>query len=666
MAIDLNELAAAIGQLIIRFRLKRDLAATWTSNNTVLLDSEIGYETDTSKIKIGDGTTPWVSLAYWGNPSGSGGTDLTSKNAGAGIDISEFQPTTGGGDGTSGDDANFASRLCVLHFDGTSGDTVSYDTGPLGLTVASHPMSGGSFGGTLVTTQPIFGTASASGRWGVENTPSMNLGSGDWMFEGWAYPTDGVTIWSSALMSVGDNSAFRSGVSPNYAPEGVFIILNSSGLLSVDLTDSTGTTIAKQFAWDHKSGSTQPFQINHQTYFCVQKSGTVVTVYGGDRQLYINEFTEPGAVAGVSGRYEWDVGSIVLKDTTTPMIVGGIPSDELTDNESWTFPGTIDEVRVSLVAERTSAGTGVLTVSTVADNDAPTAAFPSNATPITDDGDPYPLITNTRAGIVLAGAVDTYSHLPMSGLTAGDAYLVYADELVYVWSGSAWPTDGTGLDLRAHPSTSNITPDSHPEFPTPYDDEFEYGSAIDTTGVRRSSANSWTLHTSSGQADPIVAQGAMAVATVSGTSSVMLQSAPGEDCAFVVRGEMRPTANNGGIAVGFYNSTNGRILFGLAFNGGTTTTVVQRGTLDGSSWAYTFSSNVLTDAALGNTFLKTSVRIKLTGTTILFSWSISGHDAQWSDGYEEDVSAWLGAITHVAVFASGTTDAICDHFRRVE
>ena len=48
----------------IRFRLRRDSAADWTSNNPVLLLGEPGIETDTRKIKYGDGTTAWNSLGY--------------------------------------------------------------------------------------------------------------------------------------------------------------------------------------------------------------------------------------------------------------------------------------------------------------------------------------------------------------------------------------------------------------------------------------------------------------------------------------------------------------------------------------------------------------------------------------------------------------------------
>lgn len=47
-----------------RFRLRRGLAATWTSTNDVLLDGELGLERDTGKVKVGDGATGWNSLPY--------------------------------------------------------------------------------------------------------------------------------------------------------------------------------------------------------------------------------------------------------------------------------------------------------------------------------------------------------------------------------------------------------------------------------------------------------------------------------------------------------------------------------------------------------------------------------------------------------------------------
>jgi len=49
----------------IRRQEKRATAADWTNDDPVLLSGEWGYETDTGKVKIGDGSTVWTSLAYF-------------------------------------------------------------------------------------------------------------------------------------------------------------------------------------------------------------------------------------------------------------------------------------------------------------------------------------------------------------------------------------------------------------------------------------------------------------------------------------------------------------------------------------------------------------------------------------------------------------------------
>ena len=47
-----------------RILLRRDTSSNWTSGNAVLSSGEIGYETNTGKFKIGNGSTAWTSLAY--------------------------------------------------------------------------------------------------------------------------------------------------------------------------------------------------------------------------------------------------------------------------------------------------------------------------------------------------------------------------------------------------------------------------------------------------------------------------------------------------------------------------------------------------------------------------------------------------------------------------
>jgi len=45
-----------------KIQLRRDIADNWTANNPLLLNGEIGIETDTLKFKIGNGTQRWNSI----------------------------------------------------------------------------------------------------------------------------------------------------------------------------------------------------------------------------------------------------------------------------------------------------------------------------------------------------------------------------------------------------------------------------------------------------------------------------------------------------------------------------------------------------------------------------------------------------------------------------
>lgn len=47
-----------------RLQVRRGSSSTWISTNPILYGGEIGYETDSHRFKIGDGTTSWSSLDY--------------------------------------------------------------------------------------------------------------------------------------------------------------------------------------------------------------------------------------------------------------------------------------------------------------------------------------------------------------------------------------------------------------------------------------------------------------------------------------------------------------------------------------------------------------------------------------------------------------------------
>ncbi len=52
-------------------QLRHGTQAQWTASNPVLLVGEAGVETDTHRVKYGDGTTTWRLLPYGAVESGN-------------------------------------------------------------------------------------------------------------------------------------------------------------------------------------------------------------------------------------------------------------------------------------------------------------------------------------------------------------------------------------------------------------------------------------------------------------------------------------------------------------------------------------------------------------------------------------------------------------------
>ena len=73
-----------------RMQQRRGTQSQWASANPILNSGEIGFETDTGKFKIGDGTNHWADLSYFENISSLGGSfddyiPLTQKGEPLGV-----------------------------------------------------------------------------------------------------------------------------------------------------------------------------------------------------------------------------------------------------------------------------------------------------------------------------------------------------------------------------------------------------------------------------------------------------------------------------------------------------------------------------------------------------------------------------------------------------
>jgi hypothetical protein len=90
--------------MAIRIQLRRDTAANWISSNPVLRQGEMGIETDTLKIKLGDGTSTWTQITAYMNlvPDGNSTigdyvmvTDIGAAQGVVGLDNNKNAIVTG-------------------------------------------------------------------------------------------------------------------------------------------------------------------------------------------------------------------------------------------------------------------------------------------------------------------------------------------------------------------------------------------------------------------------------------------------------------------------------------------------------------------------------------------------------------------------------------------
>ena len=79
-------------------------AAEWTAANPVLEKGELGYESDTHKMKLGDGTSTWTQLSY-----ANQATELTPSQQRTASEIFNSQTAA-----TSGNDRTpFAGKIYI-------------------------------------------------------------------------------------------------------------------------------------------------------------------------------------------------------------------------------------------------------------------------------------------------------------------------------------------------------------------------------------------------------------------------------------------------------------------------------------------------------------------------------------------------------------------------
>ncbi len=93
---------------MIRAQFRRGTQAEWTAANPTLLSGEPGYETDTGRFKVGNGSTAWNSLTYSSGVQGEQG----AQGAQGGVGPQGYQGSQGqqGYQGNQGNQGNQGSQ----------------------------------------------------------------------------------------------------------------------------------------------------------------------------------------------------------------------------------------------------------------------------------------------------------------------------------------------------------------------------------------------------------------------------------------------------------------------------------------------------------------------------------------------------------------------------
>ncbi len=233
----------------------------------------------------------------------------------------------------------------------------------------------------------------------------------------------------------------------------------------------------------------------------------------------------------------------------------------------------------------------------------------------------------------------------------------------------------TGLEWAPGP---NVTPDTHPATANAADDEFEYGTTLDTTGARRTGALAWALR-NSGSSSNAVGYGAIHFTqdgrgtdnpTVATQTIVSPSGAWDFRCKWL-SGLAASSGNDsrGGLFVGF-GSTGQGYLFGM-YTPGSNPFVESNGYVNYYSAYNAFSATIVAVAGQSTQYNVSMVgplyfRIAYDGVSTL-TFYMSNDGVVWSGWATQTIAAHFGAVpTDIGIFCDGpSSQNAYDWFRRI-
>jgi hypothetical protein len=238
-------------------------------------------------------------------------------------------------------------------------------------------------------------------------------------------------------------------------------------------------------------------------------------------------------------------------------------------------------------------------------------------------------------------------------------------------------TQPLGVAWAAAPGAlTNITPDTHPATPTAWDDEFEFGSSIDTTGARFAGANPWTAFNVSTGTNA-VAEGSLILfpaLTAARNNGGYTQPTP-VSAPYSFASKLWIQAPNANTSVGMILGTtpSGKLLiFGVS----PPFLVVQHLTDFATFSANAYAQNAgyvqqLLNIAIAVTIGPLYLSVGYDGTNLNFSISATGLPRTYAQVYSETPAAFLGAVPSLIGLTADNEGAtqqslfMVDWFRRI-
>jgi hypothetical protein len=238
--------------MIATVQIKRGIAANWASTNPVLAAGEWGLETDTGKVKLGNGTTAWNSLSYK-DVDVSGKQDTSEKGAANGYAGLDSSAKVAAGNLPDATTTNAGIIEIATDAEVTDGTDTSKAVTPKQLADKQNTSEKGAANGyaglgadsKVSTTNLPEASSTAEGIIQIATDTEAEAGTVEIKAINPKQLQDAVSDVAGALMPTADTWKFLSG-SSHTLPEGgtwAYYFVNSSGSGTVASVGAGGTRV---------------------------------------------------------------------------------------------------------------------------------------------------------------------------------------------------------------------------------------------------------------------------------------------------------------------------------------------------------------------------------------------------------------------------------------